>query len=411
MKQYDLEEYKLALRDCLEKTFLRKVKHQDPISIDLNVIKPLVNYIKNLSGDPENFLFSKPLYAIWDLTSACNFRCIHCLYNDKEYSDKNDLTTEEAFALANELVNDLQISCINLTGGEIFLRKDALDIIKYFKDNNVAVRLASNAALLNEEKINKLAEILDPYTDMIQISLDGACNETFKKIRLTDTFEKIVSNIEKLVKAGITVNVAYTVNKINCDEIFAAYKLSDALGVKTFFAGKMVAYNDSHRALVMSNEDLVILRSRLLQQDCSNYKTEFRTNFFSVLETLNLPYASEILKEEAFVEYFKTFKAPISKECNFHDRLNIRSDGRVYMCMQADACPNSLLGSYRENSLLEIWEKRFGNILFEKREMKNGSCSKCLYTGVCNAGCKAISIQKFNDPNLPEIECKYFSEL
>lgn len=407
MNQYD-NEYKLALRYCLERAFLKNVVPTDPISIDLNVVKPLINYIRTLTPNPEDFIFSKPVYAWWDLTSACNFRCIHCLYNDRDYSDKNDLSTQEAFRLAEELVNDMGISCINLTGGEIFLRKDTLDIIEIFKKNNVAVRLATNASLLDDQKISKLADLFNPYTDMVQISLDGATSETFKKIRRTDTFDKIISNIKKLTNSGVTVNVAYTVNNINNKEVFDAYKLCNELGVKTFFVGKLICYNESHKKLALPNRDLVVLSSKIKNMDCTDYKTEFRSSFFSVLELLNLPYASEILREQPFVEYFKKNNKSMEKECSFHDRLSIRSDGRIYMCMQAESCPDSLLGNFRENSLSEIWEKRFDNVLFKKRQMKDTNCSTCFYGGVCNSGCKAISLQKFNNQNLPEINCKYF---
>lgn len=402
-------EYKNALRFYLEKTFLKNSLPQDIAEIDLNVVKPLISYIKDLSSTPENFLFSKPVYAWWDLTSACNFRCIHCLYNGRDYFDKDDLSTDEAIMLANELIHDLGISCINLTGGEIFLRKDTLDIIKIFKDNNVAVRLATNAALLDDAKIATLASMFNPYTDMVQVSLDGACAETFEKIRLTNTFGRIIDNIKKMTSAGITVNVAYTVNNLNSDEVFDAYRLCDELGVKTFFAGKLMAFNENHKKLLLSKKDLLMLYQDIHKKDLSKYKTEIKTAFFSIIETLNLPYASEILKEQEFVEYFKKFDKPAFRECNAHDRLSIRSDGRVYMCMQAETCPNALMGNYRENSLLEIWEKRLDNVLFQKRKQEDSVCNCCIYNVVCNAGCKAFALERFNDADMPEQECLYLN--
>ena len=79
-----------------------------------------------------DFLFSKPVYAWWDLTSACNFRCIHCLYNDTEYASKNDLTTERASLLVDELI-EAGVVYVVLSGGEIFMRPDLLDIVKKLK--------------------------------------------------------------------------------------------------------------------------------------------------------------------------------------------------------------------------------------------------------------------------------------
>ena len=170
------EEYANAIRFYLDKTFYSSKKPESAESVDLNLIRPFSNYIKSLA--PDDFLFSTPLFAWWDLTSACNFRCIHCLYNDTEYSAQNDLTTSEAMNLADSLINDFRIAGILLTGGEIFLRKDTMDIIRKFKENNISVKMATNAALLNDRQIDCLAEMLNPYIDGMQISLDGATHET-----------------------------------------------------------------------------------------------------------------------------------------------------------------------------------------------------------------------------------------
>ena len=400
-------EYKKALHFYLENLFLKNTLPENSEEIDLNVVKPLISYVKYLSTEKDDFLFSKPVYGWWDLTSACNFRCIHCLYNGRDYFNQNDLSSSEAMSLASELINDLEISCMNLTGGEIFLREDTLDIIKLFKDNNVAVRLATNAALLDDEKISKLSNMFNPYTDMVQVSLDAACSDTLKKIRLTDLYEKIINNIRKLISAGITVNVAFTVNNINYKEVIEAYKICNELGVNTFFAGKLMIFNDNHKKIALSDKELLLLYENIHSNDFSGYKTEIKTAFFSILETLNLPFASEILKEERFIEYFKKFKKTAIRECNSHDRLSIRSDGRVYMCMQAETCPNALMGNYRENSLLEIWNKRFDNIFFEKRRQEDSVCKDCGYNVICNSGCKAFALERFNDINLPEKSCKF----
>ena len=129
MNQYD-DEYKLALRYCLERAFLKNVVPTDPISIDLNVVKPLINYIRTLTPNPEDFIFSKPVYAWWDLTSACNFRCVHCLYNDSEYSDNTDLSEKQSMKLADELINDFGLVEIMLTGGEIFLKPYLIKLVQ-----------------------------------------------------------------------------------------------------------------------------------------------------------------------------------------------------------------------------------------------------------------------------------------
>ena len=403
-------EYQNAIRCYLRKNYLRKDSAVQK-AVDFNVVKKLYTYIKSLAPNPSEFNFTTPLYGWWDLTSACNFRCIHCLYNDREYSDTNDLTTEEAFCLADELINVFGIACMTLTGGEIFLRKDTIDIIRLFKENNVSLHLASNAALLNDEMIEQLAELLDPYSDSIQISLDGASKEVFETIRRTNLFDKIVENIKKLTDRNVTVNISYVVNKINYHEAIDIYNLCETLGVNSVLLGKLMCFNESHKALEVSDRDLILLTERVYKYEKLNSKVDFMCNFFTPLEFLNLPGVSEILQEEEFRPIFNEHTMPMSRECNFHEKISIRSDGRVYMCMPAETCKHSLMGNFRENSLMEIWEKRGENILFKPRLMENSKCKSCKYNVLCTSGCKARAYDKFGDINLPEINCKFVSNI
>ena len=137
--------------------------------------------------------------------------------------------------------------------------------------------MATNAALLNDRQIDCLAEMLNPYIDGMQISLDGATHETYKKIRQTNLFEKVISNIKKLAERNITITISCTVNTVNYNEIEEIYKLSNELGVNCFVAGRMYYYNKSHENLILSNRDLMLLASRLYKLDTSSCKTKVLT--------------------------------------------------------------------------------------------------------------------------------------
>lgn len=404
-KLIDDKEYADAIRFYLEETFCKKKIPQSVETIDLNTVKSFTGYIKSLA--PDGFLFSTPLYVWWDLTSGCNFRCIHCLYNDTEYSSANDLSTEEAMSLADSLINDFHIVNVLLTGGEIFLRKDTLDIIRKFKENGVSVKMATNAALLDDEKINCLAQMLNPYVDGMQISLDGATKETYGKIRRTDNFEKVTENIRKLTERGVTVTISCTVNTINYNEIEDIYKLSDRLGVNTFVAGRMQYFNPSHKDLMLSNRDLMLLAERILKFDASGYKTKFMSGLFSVMDLFSIEGISSILEEIRFEHIFEKYTQPLARGCHSHDRLSIRSDGRVYLCMQAAECPNALMGNIREKPITEIWKMRGSNILFQQRQLENMKCKNCKYNVICNGGCMAYACKNFNTINSPEKSCIY----
>lgn len=400
------KEYEEAIRFYLDKVLTSPddLNEAGEDRLDLNVVKPFTKYITEKS--PDKFLFSTPMFAWWNLTSACNLRCVHCLYNETEYTASNDLTAEEAMRVADELINDMGIVEVLLSGGEIFLRKDLLNIVKKFKDNNVAVKLMTNALLIQDKDIETLSELFNPYTDVVQISLDGATEKTFKSIRGTDNFEKLTANIKKLTSKGIRVTAVCTVNKLNINEVIETYKLAEKLGVTDFSAGKTVCYNESHKKLIVPARELMILASKLLKEKSSTY---LKLALFQPVELLNIPEVEEIMQEEKYQKIIQKYTIDPPRSCNLHDRLCVFSDGNVSMCLHTD-CKNTLLGNVRENSLTEIWQRREKNLFFQPRLTENMPCKACKYNKICNSGCMTKAYSKFGTINMPELECRHFPQ-
>lgn len=399
-------EYKNAIRyyiDYILNSLEDAIDSTDDI-IELNVVKPLTGYI--VKKAPAGFQFATPMFAWWDLTSACNFRCIHCLYNDTAYDASHDLSDDEALNLADSLINDFGIVQIVLTGGEIFLRpKLLMRLIEKFKSNNVGVALATNASLINQEHIDFLSKTLNAYTDRLQISLDGSTYETFKKIRQTDTFPKIVKNIELLAGNGLRITAVCTVNRINYHEVLDTYSLCDKIGVYDFAAGRMLVFNESHKNLCVTDRDYMLLAQKLIEAK-KDKKTLLKAGLFSNLQLLNIDGVEEILKEDKYRDILKSMTALPSRSCNRNDRISIRSDGSVYMCMDAQ-CPSALMGNVRKQSLPQIWGNRRSNIFFQPRLIENMGCRNCDYKNICNSGCMAKAYKRTGRIDTPEIACKY----
>ena len=116
--------------------------------MDLSLIKTFEKYVlENLKT--KDFIF--PFSVAWQITSRCNLRCKHCYYIDKDYSSK-EITKERFKEILDEL-NELGIVEINLTGGEPFIRKDIFEIISYIKQKNIALKISTNATLINYNTI------------------------------------------------------------------------------------------------------------------------------------------------------------------------------------------------------------------------------------------------------------------
>lgn len=66
-----------------------------------------------------------------DITGRCNFRCVHCYHTFERYSA--DEISLEDFEILFEKLYKMGVFVITISGGEPFLRKDLLEILKLGK--------------------------------------------------------------------------------------------------------------------------------------------------------------------------------------------------------------------------------------------------------------------------------------
>jgi len=96
-----------------------------------------------------------PLRVHLDLTYRCNERCVHC-YLDHE--DHGELKTHEVLDLLAQLA-EAGVFFLNLSGGEIFMRKDLFEIIGHARKLQFSVKLKTNGVMVKREKAQRLSAL------------------------------------------------------------------------------------------------------------------------------------------------------------------------------------------------------------------------------------------------------------
>jgi|GEM_PF-947100 len=156
----------------------------------------------------------------FEISSACNARCIFCLYPDIVKSGKRLKNMDkETFDLAIEKIEKSNYSLISFTPttGDIFMNKEW----DYFVEQMLYVNkmkqifFYSNAILLHEENQDKLIDILkkDKKKKLFALlfSVGGTDRETYNEMFGVDKFDIVVENInqlqEKLKKQNIIVQI------------------------------------------------------------------------------------------------------------------------------------------------------------------------------------------------------------
>jgi len=179
-------------------------------------------------------VWGQPFHLVLESGNMCNLRCPLCPTPSREKRiPKGFLTLENAKKIIDQFPALLHI---NLSlWGEPFLNKEIFDVIKYAKDNNIEVLVQSNLNIFNEDMARKLVE---SKLDILQISLDGASQETYEKYRVGGTFDRVIANIDLIRKiqqeaGNHTTRIIWkmVVNKFNEHEKEKAKEWAQELGV------------------------------------------------------------------------------------------------------------------------------------------------------------------------------------
>jgi radical SAM protein with 4Fe4S-binding SPASM domain len=166
-----------------------------------------------------------PLACDFELTFKCNLKCVHCFLFDHKGTE---LSYEEVCRILDEIVEE---GCLGLimTGGEVLLRKDFLDIYDYAYEKKLRIDVFTNGTLITPEIADHF-QMRPPH--FIEISLYGITNETYEKItRVPGSFKKCINGISLLHNRGIPVNLKTVALTLNVSEIAEMKSYATKLGV------------------------------------------------------------------------------------------------------------------------------------------------------------------------------------
>lgn len=142
-----------------------------------------------------------PSYVMFDVTNICNSSCVHCPHSitySKTGSSPAFIDMESAKKVLDEC-RGRKSTFIRLTAdGEPLLHKKIAEIVEYASCNNTGpVGLTTNGMLFDRESALRL---MDAGLFLVDFSLDAARPETYRKIRRGLVFEKVLNNVESVIK-------------------------------------------------------------------------------------------------------------------------------------------------------------------------------------------------------------------
>jgi len=189
-----------------------------------------------------------------------------------------------------DILADSGVFEISLIGGEPFLHKDLIKIIKHCSKREMAINVVTNGTLLNQKIIQKLSNI---KRLVLLVSLDGM-EKIHDYIRGKGVFKKVDIALKQLLKKEIAVEVINTLNSVNLPDYKNVINYCKALDIACNFS-LFKPFKENHKTLIPEPEKIFKTITYLLELRSSSngYKKIGLSNAAIVADLLGLPPRNE----------------------------------------------------------------------------------------------------------------------
>lgn len=177
----------------------------------------------------------KVIKAQMELTYRCNLHCLHCYtdpYNAPEYFPK-----EMSYAEITRILDEMAaygILWLNFTGGEVFVRKDFLDIYDYAFQKGFILTLYTNGTAFTESILERLKKRPPFFIDVSCHSLNEEAFDQFTKVK--GSLKKFMQGMMMLKASGLPFRLKTKAMIWNQDEIPAIREFYESLGLGFTFS-------------------------------------------------------------------------------------------------------------------------------------------------------------------------------
>jgi len=179
-----------------------------------------------------------PSGVVYEATMRCNLKCEFCYVGDLlniegEWREEMPLETLQRAFPDNA---GLQVS---LTGGEIFMRKDILDVMEAFQGKGYTCGyLTTNGTIISDERADALAELARAgFLKHISVSIDGPGDLHDQARGVKGTFERTAAGLRRLQEAArrkhapLRVSINTTVAHQTLEALDQMVDIAEELGV------------------------------------------------------------------------------------------------------------------------------------------------------------------------------------
>lgn len=347
----------------------------------------------------------------WESTIKCNLTCAHCRRLESDETAANDLSTEQAKGMINQLAELAEIQSFKpvlvFSGGEPLCRNDIFDLICYAKSFGIKPALATNGTLIDSEIAEKIKK---SGTVRVSVSLDGASADVHDRLRrLQGAFEKTIEGINQLGENEIPFQINITLTQHNAHQLEDVYKLAISLGAVAVHVFMLVPVGCGQ---VLAETDM--LSPEQYEQKLLEICELDGRGQLQVKVTCG-PHYERVIRQKGLYQVRKNNSGRPEEDVPGRSGHGISKGclaglGIIFVGHRGDVFPCGYLpvncGNILKTKLVDIWYKN--EDLARMRDTNNleGKCGVCGYREVCG-GCRGRAFAATGNYMAEEPFCTY----
>lgn len=351
------------------------------------------------------FSSDKRPVVVWNMTRRCNLRCVHCYAHARDRDFPDELTTEEARVMIDDLAA-FGVPVLLFSGGEPLMRPDLPELAEYAVGKGMRAVISTNGTLITPEAAAELKRIGLSY---VGISLDGMeeIHDRFRAVK--GAFRDALAGIRNTQEAGIKVGLRFTINRFNVQEIPKVFDLLEEMDIPRVCFYHLV-YSGRGSKLVrddLSHEetrravDLIVDRTRDLHERGKPKEV------LTVDNHADGPYLYLRLRGEDPQRAREVLELLQMNEGN--------NSGRGIGCISWDGEVHAdqfwrqhSFGNIRNRPFSEIWTDDGDPLLSrlkDKKQYVTGRCASCRWLDICGGNFRARAEAVYGDVWAPDPAC------
>ena len=157
----------------------------------------------------------------WDkirilVANGCNYRCRFCHNEGQSKYSPSQYMSYDNFKTLIDFVKDQDISELCFSGGEPFLNKDLIRMIRYADDNTASdIGCATNLSLITDTQIQELSSTRVKFN----IQFPFASDADFRDSTGSGNYMKVVETIKKVQDSGINIGLNSVIQSLDMSKL------------------------------------------------------------------------------------------------------------------------------------------------------------------------------------------------